>query len=173
MDRGVDRGREGVDGQRMDGQRDGWMDRQVNGWTDRGMDQQRVGWMDRGEARQTDRQACCRMPTAQPGFDAVACPIPASCLLPQFPQLANTLRAEAAPPRLAPALGLPACWGGDPPPTGVPLSPVWGLRLNLAQGGAPWDLPRRLRGPVGGREGGTARSGPSATDGGSGTSPRQ
>lgn len=51
------------------------MDKDMGGWTE--------GWI--------DRQACCRMPMVQPGFCTIASLTSPSCLLPQFPQLANAL----------------------------------------------------------------------------------
>lgn len=122
-----------MDGQRMDRRRDGWTETWVDGQSGEWMGGQRDGWMDRW----MDRQACCGMPSAQPGFHAVASLIPASCLLPQFPQHPPKTRlitpAWEAPWVFHPVVGVPSSRGVP----AVPSSLSWGLRLNLAQGWHP------------------------------------
>lgn len=158
------------------------MERHLSGWMNRGMDRQTgdwstgewVGretdkWVNRQREGWTDRQACCAVPTAQPGFRALASPIAASCLRPVSPTFLPPREADHPQPwPFPPAQGVPS-----PPGDPADPSPSPGSSGRVPRLPAPWapPLPQQLWGPAGAGGWHEPARGPSAADGGSGTSP--
>lgn len=143
------------------------MERHLSGWMNRGMDRQTgdwstgewVGretdkWVNRQREGWTDRQACCTVPTAQPGFRALASPIAASCLLPVSPTFLPPKEDDHRRPwPFPPAQGVPS-----PPGDPADPSPSPGSSRRVPRLPAPWAPPllQQLWGPSGAREGGTS-----------------